>query len=249
MASLSALDVSLGSALPSGSLKRLLFRSKKGKESQPAQIQPLKGAMPVFLWAGYSDGVGEEVVLEVRILEGHEALPEVQPGHPGSWVRIKRDLSAGKVKPLRYLAYRRGQPSEREPPIVAVAVLRPQDKLGECSAPGGGMPCPWQGAGGMLHQLPTHPRPPYPRRLAHPSPPPSPPPLPHTTPPQSLATLPWPRPCAWMACWGLCAWPWPMAQLPAQRPGQRQRPGLTLWLWATLWTCLGRMTSAGSWAL
>lgn len=132
MASLVALDVSLGSALPSGALRRLMFRKEKGKDPRPAQIQPVKGAMPVYLWAGYSDGVGEETVLEVRILQGGEPAPELLPGQTGAWTRIKRELSAGRVKPARHLAYRKGPPSEREPPIVAVAVLRPQDPLGAC---------------------------------------------------------------------------------------------------------------------
>lgn len=124
---LTALDITYATAMGQG--KRLMFAKKKGKEQQSVNLQPIKGAAPVFLWASYSELLMEDAVLEIRLLRGTEALPS--DGPPGVWRKIKRDLSAGKVKPLTFLAYRVGPPSETEPPIVAVAVLRPDDKLGE----------------------------------------------------------------------------------------------------------------------
>ena len=124
-----SLDVTYSTAMGSG--KRLLFpKKKKEKEAKSANIQTVAGGAKVYLWASYSDALVEDVVLEIRLLRGSDPLPTIAPGMGGSWKKIKRDLSAGKVKPLTFLAYRVGLPSEKEPPIVAVAVLRPDDKLG-----------------------------------------------------------------------------------------------------------------------
>jgi len=128
--SLIGLDVTYATAMGAG--KRLLFQKKrKESEAKSANIQTVKGGASVYLWASYSEALAEDAILEIRLLRGSDPFPTVPPGVSGSWKKIKRDLSAGKVKPLTFLAYRVGLPSEKEPPIVAVAVLRPEDKLGE----------------------------------------------------------------------------------------------------------------------
>ena len=47
--SLVALDVTYATAMGQG--KRLMFPKRKNKEQQSVNLQPVKGAGPVFLWA------------------------------------------------------------------------------------------------------------------------------------------------------------------------------------------------------
>ncbi len=132
MSILARLDVSYGSALLAVPLRRLT-----SKAGSAINISPLLRG-DVYLWAAYTDGTGDDAVLEVCILRGDE---EPRPAPSGRWAKVRRDLSAGKALIPSFLAYRVGVASAAEPPIVAVAVLRAGEEPGAFKIWGEYLPC------------------------------------------------------------------------------------------------------------
>ena len=63
-------------------------------------------------------------MLEIAVLRGAEEPPAAASGR---WAKVRRDVSAGKAAEPSYLACRVGVASNREPPIVAVTVLKGAD--------------------------------------------------------------------------------------------------------------------------